>query len=73
MSEIVYRKGEVWLCRSGLSGLEPHEIISIVNGYVLHRHNGFERWASAFAWHQMAQTKLGVVRRFLGIRIGITQ
>lgn len=73
MSERVFRTGEVWLCESELEGLRPREIIAISGGFVHYKDQSFERWVSASEWNSRAKTKLGVVRRFLGIRLGITK
>lgn len=68
-----YKTGEVWLCDCEMAGLKPREIVEISGGFVCYRACGFNRWVSAKDWHAMAQTKLGTVRKFLGIRIGITK
>lgn len=64
--ELKYRTGEIWLCKFA-DGLEPLEILEIAGGFVRHKHG----WESATVWHSRAQTKLGTVRRFLGVRFGV--
>ncbi len=64
---VVYRKDEVWLCTGFTAPLQALRIIEITNGFVKHDYG----WESSELWHSRAKTKLGTVRRIMGIPFGI--
>ena len=62
----VFRKDDVWLVEYG-SLLSPLAILEIKDGWICTKYG----WMTAAEFNKRAKVKLGTVRRFLGIPIGI--
>lgn len=67
-TERVFRTGDVWLCERG-NDLEPLTIREISKGHIRHTY----AWESAKDFNEMAKTRLGKARYFLGIQFGYSK
>lgn len=69
-----FHVGDVWLCSSDryLPRLRQREILEVAGHCVRVSKNWLEsEWMQGGEWNNIAKTKLGTARRFLGIRWGI--
>ncbi len=64
----IFRKDDVWLVKFA-GEPRPLAILEIKGGWIRTKFS----WMSAEDFNEMAKVKLGTVRRFLGIPIGIRQ
>ena len=64
----IFRKDDVWLVKFA-GEFKSLAILEIKGGWIRTKFS----WMSAEDFNEMAKVKLGTVRRFLGIPIGIRQ